>query len=80
MYPYILCYCGRPLADIVELFNALRLKAIKAEKGTKDIAPDRLPMAEVNQASLNDIFKALHIELDCCRARLMTQADYTEYY
>lgn len=80
MYPYIRCYCGRPLGEIYELFKAMRLRAIMAAKGEEDTAPDRLSVAEVPQVSLNDIFQALHIDMDCCRARLMTQAEFCEYY
>jgi hypothetical protein len=50
------------------------------EKNNIDVSPDRLGISEDIQVELKDVFKQLHIKLDCCKARLLGQVEYNEYY
>ncbi len=82
MYPYVRCYCGRPIGDIYDLFKALRLKAYMKyfEDMSIDISPDRIPISEDIKVELRSVFEELNITTACCKTRLMTQVEYTEYY
>lgn len=82
MYPYIRCYCGRPLGDIYELFKALRLKAYMKyfEDQGIDISPDCIPFSEDIKVELKDVFTELNIGVQCCKTRLLTQVEFSEYY
>lgn len=69
MYPYIRCFCGRTLGQIYDAYLAYKEALIKEK--TKDINKTvDVPLAEV--------FEALHIDLECCRSRLLTQVEYKE--
>jgi DNA-directed RNA polymerase subunit N (RpoN/RPB10) len=71
MYSYILCYCGRSLGDVADLFDRLRQEKYKKLYNVEVNAEFIHAMA--TQVELNDIFELLHIYLPCCRLRLMTQ-------
>lgn len=79
MYPYILCFCGRSLGDIYDLFKMMRLaktlEILKAEEA--DVNPALLAISDV-QIRLDSIFADLHITTECCKARLSTQVELKE--
>ena len=82
MYPFVRCFCGRPLGHIYELFKALRADAYVAyfrDRGI-EIAPDFIPISDNIQVELRDVFAELNVDAQCCKARLMTQVEFTEYY
>jgi DNA-directed RNA polymerase subunit N (RpoN/RPB10) len=82
MYPPILCMCGRSLGDLYDLFQAMRVLAyVKAyaEAGF-DIDPANLPVSESIQVLLWPDLVALHIHLDCCRARMLTAVEFKSLY
>lgn len=82
MYPYILCYCGRCLSDIYDLFIAMKLDKYEAayEKLGENIDPVIIATSEAIQIDISDIFEALHLDLDCCRGRMQTQVMFSTYY
>lgn len=82
MYPYILCYCGRSLGDLYDLFNVLRAaKYTEAyvEFG-EDIDPAFLAISDLVQVDLTDVFDALHIHMECCKVRIQTQVEFKNVY
>lgn len=85
MYPFIVCFCGRSLGDIYDLFKLMRLDKYMKEYESKDgidydIDPSMLAIAGAVEIDLIDVFEQLHITHDCCRARLMGQVEFKEYY
>ena len=80
MYPYIVCYCGRSIGDLYDLFKELRAAKFADSFGEFDIDPSMIPITEELQVDLDDIFKSLHIHVPCCRTRLMSQIEFKELY
>lgn len=79
MYPLILCYCGRDLGSIYDLFKALRAKKFAATIGEENIDPTLLSITDV-QVQLDDVLTLLHLHTTCCRVRILTQVEFKEYY
>jgi len=83
MYPYIVCFCGRSLGDIYDLFKALRLEKYAqgyADAENGDIDPYMLAICESFDLGLSDIYEQLDVHLECCKTRLMTQTEFKDYY
>lgn len=81
MYPYVVCYCGRSLGDLYDLFCAMRLsKYAEIYPETGGIDPSLLATAEDGRVELGDVLDALGLHLDCCRVRMITQVEYKELY
>lgn len=82
MYPYIVCFCGRSLGDIYDLFKALRAAeyATYMEKNHVHIDPDKIQYSEEVIVYLREVFETLHIDMQCCKARLLTQVEYKHIY
>ena len=82
MYSYITCYCGRPIGDIDDLFLELRRFVCYnyLTENNIETLPDMLPSDERLQVDLNEVFDALHLDTECCRARIMSQIKFTELY
>ncbi len=78
MYPFVLCFCGRSLADIYDLFVALRREKYAAAYA--DIDPYYLPISATVRVDLVDVFEQLNIHMDCCRTRLLTQVEFKNIY
>lgn len=78
MYPYILCFCGKALGNIYDIFKLMR-----AEKYAHiDECMDTFLLSITNdfKISLEDIFEQLNVPLECCRVRLNTQVEFKELY
>ena len=82
MYPYIRCFCGMSLGDIYDLFKELRLEKYRKYYAENDIhiQPDFIQMADQIQLDLTDIFAQLGITNVCCKARIVSQVEFSEYY
>lgn len=85
MYPYIVCYCGRSIGDVYDVFCKLRIQKYneafnKNEASKYDIDPNMLSISEIVDVDLTDVFEQLNIHTDCCRTRLTTQVQFKEYY
>lgn len=85
MYPYILCYCGRALGDIYDLFKMMQAqKYAEAYKIMGELEwnvdPSMLAISDIVDVNLDDVYERLHIHLDCCRCRLLSQVEFCEYY
>ena len=82
MYPYIVCFCGRSLGDLYDVFKAMRL-AKYAEAYAEidlDIDPMILAITETIQVDISDIYDQLNIHMDCCKVRLCTQVEFSSIY
>ena len=64
MYPPITCLCGRPLGHIYRAFQLMCAKHL----------------AKTPDAPIASILDQLHLSRDCCRARIMTCAEFKDYY
>lgn len=65
MYPYIVCFCGRPLGHLFPAFRAL-CERHRASPRAKE--------------PIGYILDALRVNKPCCRLRLMTGAEFKDYY
>lgn len=82
MYPYIVCYCGRCLSDIYDLFCVMRDRKYAtayADLGM-DIDPIQIAISGAMDVDLADVFEQLNLHLDCCRTRMHTQVEFREFY
>lgn len=82
MLPYVVCYCGRSIGDKYLLFREL----VKAEyekyiaKNGLQMTPEQLVHSDKVHIDLSSIFDSLHLNLECCRARINTQLRFNTYY
>lgn len=78
MYPYILCFCGRALGDVYDLFKQLRHE--KYEQVYADVppinSPEMLSLIDNTQVDLSDVFDALCLDLPCCRMHMAQQVEF----
>lgn len=80
MYPFIVCFCGRALGDIYDLFCAMRsAKQARMFEGI-DIDPSYVPIVDTIQIDLLDVFDSLGLHMDCCRTRMLTQVEFKTIY
>jgi len=82
MYPYIRCFCGRSLGHLFRRYKKAREIAYRRtfEKEGIEISPDKLQVADSVRVEVGYLLNALHLYTDCCRARLLTQVEYTDVY
>ncbi len=84
MYPYILCFCGRPLGDLYDAFKALRRYHIAKELDLIDdgseFDPDVYSLLYDIAIPYNEIWEQLAIHTSCCKVHMMTMAEYKDYY
>jgi DNA-directed RNA polymerase subunit N (RpoN/RPB10) len=80
MYPYIRCFCGRSIGDIYNLFKELKRREIAKFMKEKNLntSPEFLPISSDMEVPLNDVFKQLHVNTQCCRARLLSQVEFSD--
>ena len=78
MYPYIVCFCGRSLGDLYDIFKLLR--EIKYQKLDSEVDPMLYAITESVQIDLVDVFEQLNIHMDCCRTRMNTQVEFKDIY
>lgn len=83
MYPHIICFCGRSLGDIYDLFKMLRAERYVAAYKRADagaIDPAMLAITESIHVDISDILDMLHLHTDCCRMRMQTQVEINSIY
>jgi len=82
MYAYIVCFCGRSLGDLFDLFREMRaIKYADAYSNLDfDIDPNLLAITESVQVKLDDVLDDLCLNLDCCRTHMLTQVEFAEIY
>lgn len=87
MYPFIVCFCGRSLGDLYDVFCLMRRAKYeqackKADKNADntDIDPSSIPLTESLQVDLVDVFEQLNLHLDCCRIRIQSQVEFKNIY
>lgn len=79
MYGYVLCRCGRCLANVYDLFKRLRADKIAAQVDG-EISPKFLPLSDAATVELGDILDQLQLTRECCRACIMQQVEFKEVY
>lgn len=65
MYPYVVCFCGRPIAHLFPTFLAM--------------LEEHSHSAHANEP-IGYILDQLGLTRECCRARIMTGAEFRYYY
>ena len=82
MYPLILCYCGRCLSDIYDLYMELRTRRFAtAYAGLgMDIDPVQIAITGEIDISMGDDLDKLNLHCDCCRSHILTQVQFKELY
>jgi DNA-directed RNA polymerase subunit N (RpoN/RPB10) len=80
MYPYVVCYCGRSIGDLYDLYVELRRRKIISEHGELNIDPDVVAFSDTLQVHTGDILDKLNLKLDCCRARMLSQVEFYDLY
>lgn len=82
MFPYVTCWCGRSLGDLFPLYTEMKRRKYEEynKKHGVNIKPTRVPISSDVRVDVGDILDKLHVHTDCCRARLISQIEYKEYY
>lgn len=82
MYPLILCYCGRCLSDIYDLFRELKSRKFATAYAAlgMDIDPVQIAISGELDVELGDVLDQLNLHLDCCRTHIITQVEFKELY
>ena len=77
MYPYILCVCGRDIGSVYDLFKLMKAEEYAAAIKTLGLNVDPEMMSVCNvDVKLDKVLKALNINLQCCRVKLLTQVEF----
>lgn len=80
MYPPVVCFCGRELGCLYELFHILRCIRYSEEFGDEVIDPSILGLMGDLKIELGDILDDLGIHMECCRSRMLTWVEIKELY
>jgi DNA-directed RNA polymerase subunit N (RpoN/RPB10) len=82
MYPFIVCFCGRSLGDIYDVFCLMRQAKYAEAYAAIDSAidPALIPITESIQVELVDVFEQLNLHLSCCRTRIQAQVEFKTIY
>ncbi len=81
MYCLIVCpECGMPLADVFDLFMAMRKTRIVSalQEDFEDIDPIYLNIYDIPDLNLGDILDDLCLNCTCCRAHMTAQVEFRE--
>lgn len=87
--PHVQCFCGRELGCYYDIFVAIRRQKYREEFSRKlkehgvadrEFNPMFAPISDLPQISMIDVFEQLHINVECCRARLATQVTFRDVY
>lgn len=65
MYPYIVCFCGRPLGHLYNAFLAMCRDHARSSRANEPVGY---------------ILDQLNIMKLCCRTRMLTQTQFKDYY
>lgn len=80
MYPFIVCFCGRSLGDLYDVFRLMRKAKYSQAFEDEDIDPDMIPLTETIQVDLVDVFEQLNLQLDCCQIHIQSQVEFKNIY
>lgn len=81
MYPLIICpECGKPIAQVYDLYRAMRTDRIRDFLGEEyvDVDPTLLAILDTKGLELGDILDLLNL-IECCRIHTITQVEIKEY-
>lgn len=78
MYCYILCFCGRSIGDLYDLFCAMRAAVYEANKQT--VNPAKAPITDQVAVDISTVLDDLGLHMQCCRVRISTQVEMKEVY
>jgi DNA-directed RNA polymerase subunit N (RpoN/RPB10) len=76
----IVCTCGMPIGDIAVLFLRMRAARVREVLGARGTAPTQAAVDAGLQIECGDILDLLQVTYDCCRARLVTNMQFLDYY
>lgn len=80
MFPFVRCFCGRPIGHLADAFDAMRVDAYREYfKDHEHVTPAMITLSTV-QVDISHVFKALNIHTQCCKTQLMSQVRFSEYY
>lgn len=81
MFPFIRCYCGRPIGHLTDAFNEMRRDTYIEyyNKNHPGVTFDMLAFNSI-QLDISHVFKQLNLHTECCRVRIMSQVEYKEHY
>jgi DNA-directed RNA polymerase subunit N (RpoN/RPB10) len=82
MYPYVVCFCGRSIGDLYDIYKAIRIERIKeayAESGL-DIDPGMWFISDIANVEMGDVLDSLNLYTGCCRSHMIAQTEFKEYY
>ncbi len=82
MYPFIVCFCGRDLGSIYDLFTAMRADKYRDAYGDLDYDMDPVVfcISDSLEVDLSEIFESLHLHMQCCRTHINTQVEFKDVY
>lgn len=82
MYPYVICFCGRPLGDLYDFFKAAREELMQQahERLGEKIKPMFMRTADDIKIQLKEVLDALNLHTECCRIHILTQVEFDELY
>ena len=69
--------CGYPIGDKSVIYNYIKHIRTKSALKQQNIHSSH---AENSGVNMNDVLKALNINMDCCRGCITTSMDFRDYY
>jgi DNA-directed RNA polymerase subunit N (RpoN/RPB10) len=78
LIPVVCLTCGLPIGDKAQAFSAMREKKTNKALEKAGVQASFASIANV-QINLEDIFKALQVRNDCCRAHLSMAMEIAKF-
>lgn len=82
MYPYVRCYCGRSIGDLYDIYTSIKLARYQEvyEKSDYVYDPKTMALNTRIQVEMGDVLDALGLKMECCRARMITQIEFKDFW
>jgi DNA-directed RNA polymerase subunit N (RpoN/RPB10) len=82
MFIPITCTCGKSLAAYYDAFKLAReekLRAVLVDHESK-VLPEMMAMSEELQPLLGGVLDSMNLTRNCCRLKILTTSEFSEYY
>lgn len=79
MYPYIVCGCGNSIGEVYLLFDAMRKKHLREVYGEVADAA-MIQVSSDLETELKFALDAVGVRRICCRTKLLTQKQFSDYH
>jgi hypothetical protein len=76
----VVCTCGMPIGDVAPLFLLMRAARVREVLAARGTAATQAAIDAGLQIECGDILDRLQVVYDCCRARLVTNMQFKQYY